>query len=171
MVYAITHPESVGSLLFVDSVPPSIADLQAGLQRFQQRVQELQQKGIIAKELSTTDELEYLQQILPAYIYSPEKLSGIPGNTIEISPEAESKTCNAIGNYDLREQLIRITPPVQILFGANDPFGTPWAEATRDALLHAKTTLEILPQCGHFPWVEQAETFYRSVHAFLHQER
>ncbi|HEX3640985.1 MAG TPA: alpha/beta hydrolase [Ktedonobacteraceae bacterium] len=170
MVYAITHPEYVGSLLFVDSVPPTTADLQAGMQRCQQRVQELQQKGIIAKELSTTDKLEYLQQILPAYVYSPEMLSGIPGNTFEINPEAEPKTWNAIGNYDLREQLTRITPPVLILFGANDPFGTSWAEATRDAFLHAKTTLEIIPQCGHFPWVEQSETFYRSVHDFLHQE-
>src|SRR5690242_12561955 len=61
----------------------------------------------------------------------------------------------------------RLSVPVLIVFGANDPFGIPGAEETRDAFSQVKPTMEIIQQCGHMPWVEQPQTFYRVIHDFL----
>lgn len=169
MAYAIAHPEHVRSLIFVDSVPPTLTGRQAGVQRIMQRIQELQQQGKIIKDAEKLeDKLEFLKQIFVVYFYNHELRRNIPDDIFDMNAEAEPKTWSAVGNYDMREQLAGLTMLVLIVYGANDPFGIPWAEETRDAFSQVKPTMEIIQQCGHLPWVEQPETFYRSLGDFLH---
>jgi pimeloyl-ACP methyl ester carboxylesterase len=171
MAYTVTYPEHLHSLLLLDSVPPTIVGTNAGQQRFQRRTQEYQQQqqGIIPTELSMNP-LEYLKQILPVYVYSPDILLHFPVDAIEIAPQhVKELTWKAVGDYDLHVQVAALTLPVQILFGEADPFGSVWAEETRDAFAHAELTYTIFAQCGHFGWVEQPDLFFRVVRDFLIQ--
>ena len=68
--------------------------------------------------------------------------------------------------YDFSADLAALQVPVLILYGMDDPFGLPMAEATRDALENSTVTYVLLERCGHF-WHECPEAAYREIRSFL----
>jgi pimeloyl-ACP methyl ester carboxylesterase len=66
-------------------------------------------------------------------------------------------------SFDLRPGLRQVTAPVLVIHGKHDPLQS--AEEVRDAF--AGSRLEMIENAGHFPWVEQPETFTRIVDGFL----
>jgi pimeloyl-ACP methyl ester carboxylesterase len=166
MHYTIHYPEQVCSLLLIDSTPPTWNGAMAGDERFVARVQALQQQGIIPMELST-DEKEGLAQVMPAYA------PGLDFSLLEaeVTPGINEKTLEAIKGFDLREQLAPLALPVLIFFGAEDPFGTEWAEETKAALRNAQVTMKIVPNCGHLGLLEYPDIFYSTVQDFLVKQR
>ncbi|MEO7651785.1 MAG: alpha/beta hydrolase [Bryobacteraceae bacterium] len=68
-------------------------------------------------------------------------------------------------NYDVREALKTFGRPVLIVQGYQDPVGEVTADETHALIKSSR--LHYLHKCGHFPWVEQPEEFYRIVAAFL----
>lgn len=168
MQYALQYPEYIRSLQLINSVPPTATGLQAGFQRFGARVQELQDKGIIPTKLSA-DHLEELQQILPVYVAQanpPLDLSALAAS-IDHTPGVGEKTWEALGAFDLREQVGKLKLPLQILFGEDDPFGRAWADETRDAFTEATIHFQVFSRCGHFGWLERPRTFFDAVQTFL----
>lgn len=168
MQYALQYPEHVRSLLLIDSVPPTQTGLQAGFQRFRARLQALQHKGVIPTKLSA-DELEELQQILPVYVSQidpPLDLSAFAASLDRTSGVGE-KTWEALGAFDLREQVGTLQLPLQILFGEDDPFGRAWADETKDAFTEATIDFQVVSHCGHFGWLERPRTFFDAVQTFL----
>jgi len=67
------------------------------------------------------------------------------------------------GSFDLRPALKRLHVPVLVIHGKHDPLQS--AQEVHEAL--AGSRLEIIEEAGHFPWVEQPETFYRLLEGFL----
>ena len=60
----------------------------------------------------------------------------------------------------------RISAPVRLVWGVNDPFGGP--EIAWDfAATFPDATLELLPGVGHAPWMDDAGRATREVRAFL----
>jgi proline iminopeptidase len=165
MQYAIQYPEHIRSLLLVTCVPPTSAGTNAGTERIDKSVQTLQQKGIIPAELSA-DEAERLYQILPVYLADPTTL---PSLLFESTPGVGDLTWQAVGDFDLREQVAQLHIPLQILFGEADPFGVEWAYETKEAFKNAKIDFVLAPDYGHFGWLESPESFFRSVRSFLDQ--
>ncbi|WP_201390221.1 alpha/beta fold hydrolase [Ktedonobacter sp. SOSP1-85] len=160
MQYALQYPEHIRSLQLINSVPPTVAGLQAGFQHFNARVQALQHKGIIPTKLST-DGLEKLQQILPVYVAPADPPLDLPAlaATFDRTPEVGEKTWEALGAFDLREQVGKLQLPLQILFGEDDPFGRAWADETRDAFTEATIHFQVFSHCGHFGWLERPGAF------------
>jgi pimeloyl-ACP methyl ester carboxylesterase len=70
-------------------------------------------------------------------------------------------------NPKLRQRLRRINIPTLLLWGASDRFVSPgyYGAAYREAIPGAR--LEIIGQAGHFPHIEQPETFVEHVRTFL----
>jgi proline iminopeptidase len=67
--------------------------------------------------------------------------------------------------YDLRSALESLSFPVLIIQGRQDPTGDSTAHEIRGSLPQA--SLQFIERCGHFPWIEQPEPFFRDVSAFL----
>jgi proline iminopeptidase len=67
--------------------------------------------------------------------------------------------------YDSRPGLQKVTRPVLIVQGHQDPVGDKTAEDIRAAI--KTSTLTYINQCGHFPWLEQPEEFRKAVADFL----
>ena len=67
------------------------------------------------------------------------------------------------------EQLGRVAHPVQMLWGENDPFGSPRV-ARRAAAFIPNAELRVLPG-GHAPWFHHAELVAQHAHRFLNQHR
>ncbi len=67
--------------------------------------------------------------------------------------------------YDLRPHLKKITVPTLIIHGDYDPIPIWTAKEIRNTL--PNSTLVILKECGHFPYIEQPKRFFREVNQFM----
>jgi proline iminopeptidase len=68
---------------------------------------------------------------------------------------------------DLRPDLRDFNRPVLIVAGRQDPLDPVAQYETHLALRNS--TLRFIPRCGHFPWIEQPDEFFRVVHEFLNE--
>ena len=165
MRYATVHPQRVRSIILTGSGPPSREAVQAGQTRLGQHIARLQEQGIIAQSLPM-DTKHLLEAILPAYFTDPE--FKIPEELKEtaFNETAYQQTLATIGNWDFKEEVAKLTHPVLILWGENDPFGLPMAEATKNALSNARVKFVVLKGCGHY-WQECPDEFFSHIRAFL----
>jgi len=165
MRYATVHPQHVRSIILMGSGPPSRLAAQAGQASLGQRIGELQRQGIIATELPTNP-AEILEAILPAYFsYSsfkiPDELKETPYNAT-----VYQQTLSTLGNWDFTSEVDKLDHQVLMLWGEDDPFGLPTAEATKNAFSKAQVEFVILKGCGHY-WHENPGEFFSRVRAFL----
>ncbi|EFH83536.1 alpha/beta fold hydrolase [Ktedonobacter racemifer] len=172
MHYAIQYPEHVRSLLLLNSVPPTVAGLYAGFERFEARLKDFQQKGIIPTELSA-DHLERLKQILPVYLSKTNPPFDLPSfaDTFDHTPTVGDQTWKAMGDFDLSAQTATLKLPLHIFYGEDDPFGRAWADETRAAFSSAMIDFQMIPDCGHFGWLECPEIFFHALQNFLEQHK
>jgi proline iminopeptidase len=66
---------------------------------------------------------------------------------------------------DIRPGLRGFTRQVLVVTGRQDPLDPGVQYETH--LAFPNSTLELIPRCGHFPWIEQPEEFFRILHEFL----
>ncbi|MFF0144141.1 pimeloyl-ACP methyl ester carboxylesterase [Amycolatopsis sulphurea] len=79
---------------------------------------------------------------------------------------ATGKLCWPIPDRGLGKRLHRITAPTLVVWGEQDALISPaYAEEFRNRI--ADSRVEIIPKSGHIPQVEQTETTYTAVSAFL----
>jgi pimeloyl-ACP methyl ester carboxylesterase len=71
----------------------------------------------------------------------------------------------AVAAEDLRERLGEIRSPTLIIHGADDPIPLAMAEYLRDNIKGSK--LEVIPDSGHMPMLEQPELFNKVLLRFL----
>jgi len=160
MRYATVHPQRVRSIVLMGSGAPSMQAARAGQANKVQRIATLQQQGIIPRSLTS------VRDILPAYLADPG--FELPGELQDpyYNGTVEQRTWSALGDYDFGAEVAGLEHPVLILWGAEDPFGLPMAEATEKALAAAQVEFVVLERCGHF-WQECPDAFFARVRAFL----
>ena len=159
MSYASTYPERVRSIVLANSGPPAWQDILAGMARFEERVAALQAQGILPQDLTRREGQD--DPVLRAYFsdpnfwFSPDDKGGPP----EFSQVASQMTWTAIVGFDLTDEVATLTHPVLVLWGEDDPFGVPMAEATVAAALVGQGRIRAVRKCGHF-WHECPDQFF-----------
>ena len=168
MEYAILYPERVASLIFFGGGPPTWKDIEIAALSFSERVERLTQSGVIAprSEWASDGSDPTLPANFsdPAFTFAEDLLGGPP----EFSQVVSNLTYANLVGMDLRGELALVQKPVLVMFGRDDPFGLPMAEATRDALVGAQVEFVVIERCGHF-WHECPGQFYPRVQWFLGQ--
>lgn len=162
--YATVYPERVGSIVLMGSGPPTWEGIVRGQASFGQRLQKLQQEGIIPQDLQQAS----IEVILPAYFSNP-KFWFSPddeGGPIEYNDTVYRLTLSTLEGYDITADMAKLNHRVLILWGEDDPFGFAMAEETKRALSKAKVEFVVLKKCGHF-WHECPDEFFGRVRAFL----
>jgi proline iminopeptidase len=166
MRYATIYPERVRSIVLVGSSPPAWKDLLAGMSRLSERVAALQAQGILPQDLTRQEGQD--DPVLRAYFsdpnfwFSPHDRGGPP----EFSQVANQLIWAVIQGLDLTKEVAKLKHPVLVLWGQDDPFGVPMAEATVAALSSAKVEYVLLNKCGHF-WHECPDAFFCRLRTFL----
>ena len=101
-------------------------------------------------------------------VYSPE----IAGRFAELyragysyNPLVAPHLLPSVDYEQLRAQLRRIAAPLLVLYGYQDFEPITQAYLLKEQLRQVQVCL--LNQCGHVPWLEQPEAFYRELIAFL----
>jgi proline iminopeptidase len=74
-------------------------------------------------------------------------------------------TMASLGDFDWRDSLNRVSSPVLVLHGNQDPI--PVSAAKEWAAAFPNARLLLLEGVGHFPYVEAPEAFFPAVDAFL----
>ncbi len=163
--YATLHPQRVGSILLMGSGPPTKKASLKGQAKLRQRIIKLMKQGVIPKNLPKKVS-KLLIAILPAYFSDPG--FDIPDELekTSFSAKANQLTLSAMGDWDFASEVAKIDHRVLMIWGENDPFGLPMAEASISALSTAKVEFVLLKKCGHY-WHECLGDFLSNVRAFL----
>ena len=81
---------------------------------------------------------------------------------------ASAAVLRASALHDIRSELHRLSQPTCIIWGENDPVLDPDDAAALDALMpQSRTTLYMIPECGHVPQTERQDVVVEIVRDFL----
>jgi proline iminopeptidase len=167
--YAIAHPEHLASLILVDSVPPTNAALTPTFQKLVARLGQLMAAGVIhgfPPAPEGRDGSRMFRHILPGYFADPAFAIPPELELTRYDSETSTRMNAAYKGYDNRAGLATVRVPVLIVAGDADPFRESMAELAA-AFPAAAPRSEVMPKCGHMPWVECPEAFYPVVEDFL----
>lgn len=173
MHYAFAHPESVDQLILVGTMPVSTSDLGLFFAELGKRFAPYQEEldKIAASELYLSGDpstvVKNLSISFQTYMYHPENI-----NKLNLwMPQAANLRGLKVWDifrenvfmkpYDLTPELKKLTCPTLIIHGDADiiPFVT--AEHIHAVIPGSK--LVKIDQCGHFPFVEQPEAFFKAL--------
>lgn len=158
--FAVAHPDRVSGLLIIDPLG-AVGDGGAGDlgRNIELRLlpDEVRQLDEIKTEPTPPDyrgPSRSLALIWPAYFSSRDAVVTMP--EIQTSSECHRETMASIVRHlesdTLGPELPRLNTPTQFLMGADSPIPPHHGEAT--ARLIPGAAVRVLPQCGHFPWIE-----------------
>lgn len=156
---ALAHPEKVSSLILCDTackIP------QETHQDWDERVAAARHHGMAALADGTMQ-----RWLSPEFQEANPDIEKKIRNMILATPVAGfAGCCRAIRDFDVKDKISRISVPVLILVGENDP-GTPveMSQEIRDAMSGAE--MVTLPQAFHLSNIEAAEQFNQTVVDFL----
>lgn len=169
--YAAVHPKRVRSLVLVSGLPLSVDAQYEGDVRFEKRLARLQQRGLVPR--TVPDSCQGRNRVLlPVYVGNPRRAGAI-GKAL--GPSLCDDLVGAIANdsilgdprrRQLETALARYRGPALIAIGALDPFGVEWANDDARPLHAAHVTKTIVPNAGHFLWLE-SRTFLPLLRTFI----
>jgi proline iminopeptidase len=170
LLYAVEFPDRVARLALV-SPAPAWREARAEFEhRFQQRnlAPELQRQRATLREsgLREQDPAQYAQRLfelsVAPYFFDPTKAREL--TPFRVTGRTQQEVWNSLADYDLRPQLGRLELPVQMIQGEDDVIPV---ETSRTVAELTGAELELLPRCGHVPYVEALEDFVRLMDGFL----
>jgi pimeloyl-ACP methyl ester carboxylesterase len=156
LTYALAYPERVSHLVLV-STGASWADggEDPAVVPYPSSEEEMRRQFAASIPLAVREPAKFsraMQELLPRMRFSPERFRW--------TGEVE------FGAYDLRTRLREIRLPVLIIHGREDRV-VPIEKAEQIHRGISGSRLEVLDDCGHWPFVERREEFVDSVTTFL----
>lgn len=168
LAYALEHSDRVASLMLVGSMPPANDLVEAGVKHRDEVIsRRIEEKIIPADEPPPNgdDCSAGLALVAPAYFANPRDPSI---RTLRAGCSIAASAAAALAeSYDFRPSMTKLTMPVMVMTGAQDPFGLEWADALVAGFTATRARRVIIPACGHFPWLEAPGVFRQQVASFL----
>jgi pimeloyl-ACP methyl ester carboxylesterase len=87
------------------------------------------------------------------------------------SQEAVLESVRSMRQTDLRPQLGELKVPTLIIHGAKDDVVDPDQAEIFDLIQVPKARVVVLPECRHFPFMDEPETFIRLLEEFFQEQR
>ncbi len=169
--YTAAHPDRVRSLTLLSGLPMAVKAQYEGDARFEKRLRSLQQRGLVPKSVPELCAARS-RALLPVYVGNPRRARSVGA---ALGPFRCDDSVSALANeailYDprrpkLEAALARYRGPALVMIGALDPFGAAWADDNAAPLRSAQVTKRIIPNAGHFLWIE-SPTLFPTLRAFL----
>jgi pimeloyl-ACP methyl ester carboxylesterase len=170
--YAAAYPERVDALVLIGAIPLDRDEFLAGQQRFQERITELQESGLIPDPIPPVADgscLPPFEAVLPAYLADPYS-----------NPVVEVGTCtasmsSAIYNSfvadesveEFADELSGFSGRALVVMGEHDPYGLDWLDRNVELLASAMTETLIVGAAGHLVMNEQPDAVLASISTFL----
>lgn len=171
MMYAREFPQRIGAIAFIDAggptlqaVPKFTASLEARFTE-EDRAKIKEWSGEKAKAHHRQAVLEITKAKTPAYFADRAKARLLMDAMTEESfhDGVFWSIVPQMMTLDLRAGLEKVKAPVLVLHGKQDPLET--AEEVHATFPHS--TLQLIDNAGHFPWLERPDVFYAALGGFL----
>ncbi|WP_318212749.1 alpha/beta hydrolase [Streptomyces sp. SJL17-1] len=178
-LYAAAHPERIRSLVLVTSASRALGvgttdeEWDKALEVFADRPWYARARAAL-DSIGPNTPLTGVREIVAPFAYGRWDAAAQE----HAAREAEQMNWEAAPAYHgegaytpeaTRRAITALTAPVLVLAGEYDAGPTP-AKAAEAAALFPDAELVVLPGAGHFPWVDDAEAFVRTLAAFLDPE-
>jgi proline iminopeptidase len=170
LLYTIQHGEKVGRLALASPAATTSAGRDQFEQRFAERMRapaiqraraELQDSGL--RESNPDAYRKRLFELSVAgYFADPERAKNL--TPFRVTGRTQDAVWKSLGEYDLSDDLRRLSVPAMVLHGRHDPIPLSTAEHTATLL---KAPLNVFENSGHVPYVEEFERFVTVVDGFL----
>jgi proline iminopeptidase len=174
LFYAAAHPASVEALVLISSGHVVYEAENAVTDNAFMRLcpREQQQLAELSKSAAGTPEERIaarMKIITPGYFFDRDKAAGLVAAMKPESVHADTMMLlmrdMLYPGMDLRPALKDFAQPTLVIAGRQDPLDPKVQYEIHLAL--KDSTLELIPRCGHFPWIEQPERFYAAVDRLL----
>ncbi|MGH2560775.1 MAG: alpha/beta fold hydrolase [Thermomicrobiales bacterium] len=168
---AIRHPDTAASLILVDTAAATADTSDAGaiIEARYGAASRAAAERVFGGDFSDEAMAEFTRLVAPAYTGNPANFDAIEGVWARstFTPEVAHKYFGELAaSYDLRSRLREIAVPALVLVGEQDWLTPPSASQVIAAgVPHAD--LMVMPEAGHFPFVEQPAVFADIVRRFL----
>lgn len=173
--YASDFPERTAGLLLIGTYAESDAEYEADVERRTAlRAHEPWFKTVDWNAFKTAQDLaDGMNTALPLYFHDYAKLTAarkdLDASIYTIHPYHGWRDSEAFGVHEL-ERLPKIKCPTLLVVGEDDFVCSPMnSKRIQERVGGAEMT--VIPRCGHFPWLEQPETFYSAIEDFLRRHR
>jgi len=171
---AVAHPERLYGVVCIDPLGASkkvVAEYQENLlarlgPQERARVEEIEERSE-GGETTEEDELEQARILWPAKFADPAKAPPFPYEHVgtECARETFESITAHFAKRTLRRGLPNLAMPVLFAHGLEDPL--PLRASTGTARLIPSARVARIPDCGHFPWLEQPRFLNRSIRGLI----
>ena len=169
LAYGIAHSEHLLGIITIDgrAVPDGPGELMQRIAKKKTEPFYLANPGYYDNAiaiLSSPDRASFtIKQVLDAtggfYFYRPELAADVFAK-MEVNDQVLKYTMQAgYQSHNLLPDLPRISVPTLVISGENDCMCDPTTQAQRIHEAVPSSTLAIIPESGHLPWVEQPAAF------------
>lgn len=169
----VTHPDRLLGLLLIDPLgaDPTVfgeqdANLRRGLTNTQRaRMAEVEERRR-AGEVTEGELVERFALIWPQFFAKRDAATAPPARVgVRASIETNRSIAEHFGQKTLARGLPALRLPALFVHGEDDPL--PVRSTASTAALIPNAWVETIPDCGHFPWLEQPDAFRRAVERLL----
>lgn len=175
--YALRYPDRVEKLVLVSLVPASSRWMDVMTGDYYRRT------GKYVKQIAALEDTkafedgdpkviaDYYRYIFRSYMFNEDDVDKL---TLTFTPETarNSFEVNRLlrrevfgGEFDWTPELSKLTVPTLIVYGTADITPEGAVEEVRHSLKQSQYLR--MEQCGHFPYIESADTFFEKVDEFL----
>ena len=164
---AIRHPDSVAGLVLVGTTPgqPGEADDPAADPGPPPPPEVL---AAMSTPVETDEAFEQVaRQLLPYYVHaiSAEAFAPLMAETI-FDVSAMARSMELVPTWSTVDRLDQVRAPTLVVVGGHDVFCSP-PQSVRIARQIRHAELEVLPESGHFPFLEEPDRFFARLDAWL----
>jgi proline iminopeptidase len=164
---AIRHPDAVAGLVLVSTTP---GQLGAGDDPEADQGPPLPAEvlELMSTPLETNADFERVaRQLLPHYVRAiePEAVAPLLADTI-FSVDAMVRSTEVMSGWSAVDRLGQVSAPTLLIVGGQDVFCSP-PQSMRIARQLPGAKVEVLADCGHFPFLEAPDRFFGTLEAWL----
>lgn len=177
MKYAITYPEQVEKLILSNTMPASKEDFVLFAHEYVKRTTPLREEldkisNMPGFKEGNPDLMEkFYRNIFRTYCYIPEKANLLNlrmtstswVNSVKVYESFRKNVFETTFNLIPSLQLLKV--PTLLIHGSADPVPPITAEHVHEVIRHSEFV--IMEKCGHFPYVEDPEIYFKHIEEFL----
>jgi proline iminopeptidase len=168
---ALRHPDVPGSLILIDTAASS-ADMAGAMERLEERhgpEVRAAAEPVFGGDMSEETMADFERLVLTAYVHDPEKVGPVlePLGRSSFNTElAAHYFGNRAALYDVRKRLGEVRVPTLVMVGEHDWLIPPGASRViAEGVPGAE--LVVIPNAGHFSFIERPEAYADAAHRFL----